>query len=369
VKIHPNMRADIVGGAARILREDAAVYAIMAVYAALATLVFYASGVGRAFTGLHYAPVWATVFFMLFPFVYAMLGVLQVVHRFDKRRSLAYRKVFSARRLAHFAAGMVLLFAMMLFHETVGSIKNALPIWHGGFPYDVVQANIDKLLHFGQDPWRHLYAIAGNGVVRAIVEWNYNQGWFIVCFAALFWVAVSREASPIRTRYIITYMLVWIVVGNVFAGFFLSAGPAFYGYVTGDTSRFADQMAFLQASEGGKHAAVRVQHYLWSLYSSGEQGVGSGISAFPSMHVSLVTLNALFLFEVSRKWGVVAFAYVAFIVMSSVYLAWHYAIDGYVGILLTVAIYAGVRYALALRARKIVTFPQAGELPAGNAPA
>ena len=197
---------------------------------------------------------------------------------------------------------------------------------------------------FRSHPWRHLYAVAGNGIVRSIVEWNYNQGWFIVCFAALFWVAVAYEARTIRTRYIVCYMLVWIVIGNVLAGVFLSAGPAFYGHVTGDLARFADQLAFLNESGGGKHSAVRVQHYLWALHDHRETGVGSGISAFPSMHVSLAMLNALFLFEFNRKWGLAAFAYVALIVTSSVYLAWHYAIDGYVAIVVTVAAYAVVRW-------------------------
>jgi hypothetical protein len=330
----------------QILRADSVVYAAVAAYAAIAICVLRTSGVLSAFTGLHYAPVWIKVFFLLFPFVYGMLGVLHVVHRVDKRRRLAFRMTFSGKQLAHFGAGLVLLLAIMIFHEAAGSIKDALPVWRGSFLYDAVQANIDRLLHFGEDPWRYLYAVAGYGSVRAIVEWNYNQGWFIVCFSALFWVAVAYEARAIRTRYMICYILVWIVIGNIFAGVFLSAGPAFYGHVTGDMARFADQMAFLNQGGSGRHSAVHIQNYLWSLYERREQGLGSGISAFPSMHVSLVTLNALFLFEFNRKWGLATFAYVALIVASSVYLAWHYAIDGYVAIILTIVVYMVVRHAM-----------------------
>ena len=343
----------------QILRADSVVYTAVAAYAAIAICVLRTSGVLSAFTGLHYAPVWIKVFFLLFPFVYGMLGVLHVVHRVDKRRRLAFRMTFSGKRLAHFGAGLVLLFAMMIFHEAAGSIKDALPVWHGGFLYDAAQADIDRLLHFGEDPWRYLYAVAGNGAVRAIVEWNYNQGWFIVCFSALFWVAVAYEARTIRTRYMICYVLVWIVIGNVFAGVFLSAGPAFYGHVTGDMARFADQMAFLSQGGGGRHSAVHIQNYLWSLYERHDQGLGSGISAFPSMHVSLVTLNALFLFEVNRKWGLAAFAYVALIVASSVYLAWHYAIDGYAAVVLTTLVYTIVRHAMNAMPAKVPTLEPA----------
>jgi hypothetical protein len=63
------------------------------------------------------------------------------------------------------------------------------------------------------------------------------------------------------------------------------------------------------------------------------------------MHVALVTLNAIFIFERSRGWGFAAFAYVALVVASSVYLAWHYAIDGYAAVAMTLVIYATVRRA------------------------
>jgi hypothetical protein len=134
-------------------------------------------------------------------------------------------------------------------------------------------------------------------------------------------------------------MLVWIVVGNVLAGAFLSAGPAYYGLVTGDTGRFADQLGFLRHGAAWSNSAVSYQDYLWQLYAAGLTGFGSGISAFPSVHVGLITMNALFIADYSRRLGLIAFAYVAFVAASSVFLAWHYAIDGYVAIAVTVALH------------------------------
>lgn len=339
----PALRQDIFRRAAGLLVEDRLIYAVVGLYAVAASAVLVTTGTASAFAYLAYLPTWPFIFFVLFPFIYLMLGILQVVHRLDSRRSLAFRGMLSAARLGHVAAGLLLLAAMMVFQGTFTSIKNALPIWRNGFPQDRAQADLDALLHLGRDPWLYLHDIAGNGVARAIVEWNYNQGWFIVCFSALFWVAVSREARSIRTRYFLCYLVCWIVIGNVLAGLFLSAGPAFYGHVTGDTARFGALMAFLDQGAGGAHSAVTVQHYLWSLHNAGTSGIGSGISAFPSMHVSLVTLNALFLFEHRRRLGLAAFAYVAFVVASSVYLGWHYAIDGYAAIAVTAAIYLAIR--------------------------
>jgi hypothetical protein len=328
----------------QILLADRVIYAVIAIHAVVAICAIQATGASSAFAYLAYFPIWSFVFLLFFPFVYCTLGLLIVVHRIERRRGTAFRLILSEQRLAHFGAGLVLLCAMMIFQGSLTSVKNAFPAWWGGFPYDTIQAEIDKALHFGRDPWHYLYAAGENDFVRALVEWNYNQAWFLICFSTLFWVAVAYEARAIRTRYFLCYALVWIVIGNVFAGAFLSAGPAFYGHVTGVVARFAEQLAFLEKSGDGMHSAARVQHYLWAFHERGTAGFGSGIAAFPSMHVSLATLNALFLFEFSRRAGLVAFAYVALVVASSVYLAWHYAIDGYAAIILTVAIYAAVRW-------------------------
>ena len=326
-----------------ILREDRMIYALIAIHAGLAIWALQATGASAAFAYSAYFPAWPMIFLVFFPFVYGTLILLKVVHRLEKRRGMAFRMILAEKRLAHFGAGIVLLCALMVFQGSFTSIKNGFPLWQGGFPYDVGQADIDRLLHFGRDPWQYLYAVGENGFVRALIEWNYNQAWFLICFSAMFWVAVAYEARAIRTRYMLCYVLTWIIVGNIFAGLFLSAGPAFYGHVTGDVARFADQLSFLDQSGDSMHSAARMQRYLWAFYERGIAGFGSGIAAFPSMHVALATLNALFLFEFSRKAGLAALCYVVLVLASSVYLAWHYAIDGYAAILLTTAVYFAVR--------------------------
>jgi hypothetical protein len=218
-----------------------------------------------------------------------------------------------------------------------------LPLMRDGFPQDLVQADIDRWLHFGVDPWRWLLAIGESDALRAALEWNYNVAWFALVFGALFFVATSPAAAGIRTRYVAMFMLVWVVCGNVLAGLFLSAGPAFFGFVTGDEARFAEQLAFLARGADGSHSAAAYQAYLWSLHASGQSGFGSGISAFPSVHVALVAMNAFFLAERWPRLAIAAWAYVALIVASSVYLAWHYAIDGYVSILVVGAMHLVMR--------------------------
>jgi membrane-associated phospholipid phosphatase len=50
--------------------------------------------------------------------------------------------------------------------------------------------------------------------------------------------------------------------------------------------------------------------------------------------------------EYNRRLGLLAFGYAALITASSVYLAWHYAIDGYASIVLATAIFFVVKLAM-----------------------
>jgi hypothetical protein len=312
-----------------LVRADFRLYLGILLYAAAGLVFLYAIGAeDRAAYGI-YVDKWLMLFGFLMPAIFLTAEAAYLLHRFDRRRRLAARRMFSVRRLACLIAGMALTIFMMVFQGTFTSVKNALAVWQHGFPYDRVQADIDQWLHFGVDPWRWLYAIGENDWVRIAIEWNYNVLWFALCFGALFFVATAPRAAGLRTRYITAFILTWIIVGNLFAGAFMSAGPAFYGQVTGDAARFGEQLAFLARGIDWANSAASYQEYLWSLHARGMTGFGSGISAFPSVHVGLITLNALFLWDFNRRLGLAAFAYVGFVLMSSVYLAWHYAIDGY----------------------------------------
>ncbi|MDX8500981.1 phosphatase PAP2 family protein [Mesorhizobium sp. VK4C] len=338
-----NRAGAIVGAAAQLVRRDSGLYLTIAAYT-LAGLVFlHAVGADdRSAYSIYFAD-WIKLNCLVFPIFVVIFDAILILYRFNSRRPLVVKATFSNSRLAYFLSGLCLLVALMIFQGTFTSIKNAMPVWQGGFRFDVVQADIDNFLHFGVDPWRWLYAVAKNDSVRVLVEWNYNALWFLLNFTTLFFVATSPKAASIRTRYLVCFMAVWILVGNVLAALFLSAGPAFYGLVTEDTARFGEQLAFLAKGLGAPNSAVSNQNYLWSLSEAGRTGFASGISAFPSVHVALVTLNALFLREYNRYLGALAFLYVAFVAASSVYLAWHYAIDGYVAASVTLLIYVVAR--------------------------
>ena len=66
----------------------------------------------------------------------------------------------------------------------------------------------------------------------------------------------------------------------------------------------------------------------------------------PSVHVAMATILALLAWRISKLLGVLMSAYLIVIQIGSVHLAWHYAIDGYVSIILTIIIWKLVGLAL-----------------------
>jgi membrane-associated phospholipid phosphatase len=69
------------------------------------------------------------------------------------------------------------------------------------------------------------------------------------------------------------------------------------------------------------------------------------------MHLALFAMNVMFLREVKPSWTPWAWLYTAVLFVSSVYLGWHYAVDGIASIVLAAGIYWCVRKAMSLRWR------------------
>ena len=67
-------------------------------------------------------------------------------------------------------------------------------------------------------------------------------------------------------------------------------------------------------------------------------GVFYGLTAMPSLHVAAVTMIMIFLFRASAIAGAFGLVYVCTTFLGSIFLQWHYAIDGYIGALMATVI-------------------------------
>ena len=193
---------------------------------------------------------------------------------------------------------------------------------------------LDRWLHGGIDPWQIIDPLLGGALTTFVLNVVYNL-WFFIMFAALFWFMFLAKNEVLRLRFFLSFVLCWAINGSLLAMLFASSGPGFFQYLYPDqTNPYQGLMESLRAADQVYPVwALGTQQVLWDIYQSGELGVGGGISAMPSMHVSIACLIFLVAREYGRKASILGGVFLLVILLGSVRLAWHYAIDGYLSML------------------------------------
>ena len=147
-----------------------------------------------------------------------------------------------------------------------------------------------------------------------------------------FWLAFTLD--PQRVRFLVTFVLCWLLLGSVAATLFSSVGPVYYGNFVDGFDPFVPLVSYLDSvGESYRMLTRSSQDYLWQAYVNGELRAGVGISAMPSLHISMRYFFVLVTWRYHWIFRVVSLVYLLNLLIGSVHLAWHYAIDGYVAIL------------------------------------
>ena len=238
------------------------------------------------------------------------------------------------------------IFLLSVFSSVFTSVKAMIPLLHP-YDWDPALALLDTAVHFGAAPWRLLQPVLGHPMITGLVSVAYGL-WLVVLAGCLFWQVFAERDRRLRMQFLMAYVVCFAVLGNLAAALFASGGPCYYGRFVAGADPFAPLMEYLLLAD--RHVplgwSLLSQDMLWNSYTSGSLELGSGISAMPSMHVSGATLCALLGWRADRRLGAVLAAYAGIILAGSVHLAWHYAIDGYVAIAGTCAIWWAVGAAL-----------------------
>jgi len=251
------------------------------------------------------------------------------------------------RRLANAVPALILL---PLILSAYTSMKTMIPAI-APFAWDARLAAIDTALHGGIAPWALIQPLLGSPRVTHWLDWAYGPLWFWLLLVLQFWQTFTLHAE--RTRFFMTFVLSWALLGTVMATAFASAGPVYYGaFVTGPDP-FEPLMAYLGgAAEPAPLLALQAQADLWRLFMAGDVSLAAGISAMPSMHISMGTLLVLATWRLGPLARAVSCLYLAVLLIGSVHLAWHYAIDGYAAVVGTWAIWWAAGRALDWRIRR-----------------
>jgi len=223
--------------------------------------------------------------------------------------------------------------------------KSLIPSIHA-FAWDTAFSDFDRLI-FGTDPWRLTHAFIGPTATR-LIDYAYIM-WVPVFSCVVFCHAVFAGPEQKR-RFFLSFFWCWIILGIVCAMIFSSAGPCFLNLID---HPYAGRYPFFPLENGA--GSQRIMDYLAKGYLANDFGAAKGISAMPSMHIAVVTLYLL----TARKplWVCLSLAYFILILVGSVHLGWHYAVDGIFAALGTMGIYAMT--APARRERPALMTPQA----------
>jgi len=196
------------------------------------------------------------------------------------------------------------------------------------------------MIHFGRQPWQWLHPLLGTAAVTATISFLYKS-WFFSKYMVIFWQAFTLRYPNLRAQFFITMCLSWIVNGFLLATLFSAAGPCFYAYFYPDLPNpYADLMTYIRESDKVIHVYdLFAMDYLMQAYHEKKSAFFSGISALPSMHVSVAFLNVLLGFRINRVLGCFFTVYLLVIMVGSVHIGWHYAVDGYVAIATTLILW------------------------------
>lgn len=228
-------------------------------------------------------------------------------------------------------SGMIAFLAMCLFAGSFTVGKDLIPLIHP-FSWDPLFAGIDRALHGGVDPWRLLFTFTGSPLVTTAINAAYHL-WLMLAYFLIFVACFNVSRHDKHRTYLVADVLCWVIGGNILATVFSSVGPVYYDAFGYGPDFVPLTETLYRFNEISPVWALDLQEMLLNGYQNG--GPMKGISAMPSMHVASTVTMTLYAFSVSRRLGWMMVAFASLILMGSVQLGWHYAIDGYVSILLS----------------------------------
>jgi hypothetical protein len=265
----------------------------------------------------------------LIPLAWVALVAVAMARRQVDRPTLTLWRI-ARRQRSWLVRGTLISLTHIPLARAFAVYKSSIP-YINPYEWDGYFADLDNKL-FGTDPWRLSHAVIGESGTVFLDRAYFLWGTYLILLAG--WIAFTRNRS-LQIKAALTFNLCWFGLGGILAAAFASAGPCFYEVFVGST-RFEPLMDRLaDVNEHRPLFAIGAMDYL--VIHNGTGRLGAGISAMPSMHVSMAFLGVLLAFDAPAHPLLrgLALLFLALILVGSVHLGWHYALDGLVSIVVT----------------------------------
>ncbi len=219
--------------------------------------------------------------------------------------------------------------------------------------YDLFYWNLDRALHFGTQPNITMMQLIGpNRDISILLDFLYIKYFTFKILVSLFFL-MELKGRDLSRRYFTAYALLWALGGlaylvapadgpcfSVLTHFSVEEDDLFHVFKFPITTEVP--LSYIETYVNAAIPSAKgYQILLWEarhifLSGQGLPGMFYGIAAMPSLHVAAITLLSIFLFQAYPLLGLLGGVFAIITFIGSIFLQWHYAIDGYIGFAMAV---------------------------------
>jgi len=287
--------------------------------------------------------------------IYLIAILFQLINKFYPFKTTNY---FSSAFLIRTIRRTFSLITCLFFFSNLKSNFLFLnPTIHDSFLW-----NLDRIIHFGFQPnVEAIKILENNPFVQFLIDKLYFFYFDYLILTILFFLLELKNKST-TDFFISCYCLFW-VLGGLSYMILPADGPCYSILIKTTLAKqkaknniypYPIKVSYpknypILFEESHFPRAKSIQKDLWNsrinvIENKEPSPFGHGIAAVPSLHVAGVMLSTIFLLANTKIIGLISAVYLLITFFSSIALQWHFAIDGYLGILFTIFIYYSTKY-------------------------
>lgn len=191
----------------------------------------------------------------------------------------------------------------------------------------------DQKLHGGRHPYEWMIDHVSGLGIDSYLQSGYFY-WFLLMWGSLIFNLFIDHDLKRRLQFLWVLVLSWILLGGIMATFFSSLGPAYYSFYSGAPNPYQPLLDYMTQHKDQIAGIFRVQAKLAEWQKSEMLAPSNAISAMPSMHIAIAWLVFLYAARVNRWVAAGVLAFGLWVFAGCILFGFHYAIDGYVSVIL-----------------------------------